>query len=43
MNLANIAIRTGRTIHWDPQGEQIVGDEGAARFVAEPMRAPWHL
>jgi predicted dehydrogenase len=43
MHLANIAIRLGRTIHYDPVAEQIVGDEEAARFVNIPMRAPWHL
>ncbi|MGB2820173.1 MAG: gfo/Idh/MocA family oxidoreductase, partial [Phycisphaerae bacterium] len=43
LNLANIAIRLGRTIHYDPVAEQIVGDEQASRFVDIPMRAPWHL
>ena len=43
LNLANIAIRMGRTIHYDPVAEQIVGDEEANRFVNIPMRAPWHL
>ena len=43
MNLANIAVRLGRTIHYDPDREQIVGDEEANRFVNIPMRAPWHL
>jgi len=43
MNLANIAIRLGRTIRYDPDAEQIVGDDEAARFVNIPMRAPWHL
>lgn len=43
MHLANISIRLGRTIHYDPNAEQIVGDEEAARFVNIPMRAPWHL
>jgi hypothetical protein len=33
----------GGTIHYDPEAEQIVGDEEAARFVNIPMRAPWHL
>ena len=42
-HLANIAIRTGRKIHWDPVAERIIGDEGANRFVNQPMRAPWHL
>jgi len=43
VNLANIAIRTGRTIRWDPVREVVVGDEEANRFVEMPMRAPWHL
>jgi len=43
MNLANIAIRLNRTIHFDPVEEVILGDEEAARFVDIPMRAPWHL
>ena len=43
LNLANIAIRMGRTIHYDPVKEQIIGDEEANRFVNIPMRAPWHL
>jgi len=43
MNLANIAIRLGRKLRYDPVAEQIVGDEEANRFVNIPMRAPWHL
>jgi hypothetical protein len=43
MHLANIAIRVGRPVEFDPVKEQIVGDEAANRFVDIPMRAPWHL
>jgi len=43
LHLANIAIRMGRTIHFDPVKEQITGDEQANRLVNIPMRAPWHL
>jgi predicted dehydrogenase len=43
MHLANIAIRVGRKIHFDPLKEVIVGDEEANRLVNQPMRAPWHL
>ncbi|MFP4057377.1 MAG: Gfo/Idh/MocA family oxidoreductase [Candidatus Brocadiia bacterium] len=42
-HLGNIAIRTGRTIRWDPVREQAVGDQEANRLVDVPMRAPWHL
>ena len=43
MHLANIAIRTGRKLRYDPAKEQFIGDEEANRLVNQPMRAPWHL
>lgn len=43
VNLANIAIRTGRALKFDPVKEEFIGDEQANRFVNQPMRAPWHL
>ena len=43
LHLANIAIRTGRKIHYDPVAEQVIGDEEANRLVNQPMRSPWHL
>jgi predicted dehydrogenase len=42
-HLGTIAIRLGRTLHWDPETEQFVGDEEANRWVNKPMRPPWHL
>jgi hypothetical protein len=43
LHLANIAIRVGRRIRYDPVKEQVVGDEEANRLVNQPMRSPWHL
>ncbi|MEN9021002.1 MAG: Gfo/Idh/MocA family oxidoreductase [Verrucomicrobiaceae bacterium] len=43
LHLANISIRTGRKIKYDPIKEEIIGDEQANRLVNPPMRAPWHL
>jgi len=43
LHLANIAIRVGRKIQYDPVKEQVIGDEEANRLVNQPMRAPWHL
>ena len=43
VHLANIAIRTGRKIRFDPETDQVVGDEEANRLVNPPMRGPWHL
>lgn len=42
-HLADIAIRTGRKIQWDPAKETIIGDEAATRMMRRPMRAPWSL
>ena len=43
MHLANLAIRTGRKIRFDPVKEVVIGDEQANRLVNQPMRAPWHI
>ena len=43
LHLANIAIRTGRKIKYDPVKEQVVGDEEANRLLNPPMRAPWRI
>ena len=42
-HLSDIAIRTGRKITWDPEKEEIVGDEVATRLMDRPMRSPWTL
>ncbi|HUT37188.1 MAG TPA: Gfo/Idh/MocA family oxidoreductase [Planctomycetota bacterium] len=43
MHLANVAIRTGRKLRYDPVAQTFPGDEEANRLVDVPMRAPWHL
>jgi predicted dehydrogenase len=40
-HLGNIAMRLKRKIKFDPQAEQIVGDDTAAAMLARPLRAPW--
>jgi len=42
-HLADIAVRAGRKITWDPVKEQIVGDETAARMLSRSLRAPWKV
>jgi hypothetical protein len=32
-----------RTIRWDPQQQEIVGDAEAAKMLSRPLRAPWSL
>ncbi len=43
MHLANIAIRTGHKLQYDPIAERFIDDEEANRLAYQPMRAPWHL
>ncbi|HUV64576.1 MAG TPA: Gfo/Idh/MocA family oxidoreductase [Sedimentisphaerales bacterium] len=42
-HLANIAMRLGRKLHWNPDEERFVGDDQANRLLSKPPRAPWHL
>ena len=42
-HLLNIAMQTGRTLHWDPHRETITNDPEAQRMLKRPMRPPWHL
>jgi len=41
-NLGNMSLRLGgRTIHWDPEKEVVIGDKEAAAMCSKPYRAPW--
>lgn len=40
-HLTNIAMRVGRTLHWDAAAEQIVGDDEASRWTRREARAPY--
>ena len=42
-HLANIAMRLRRKIRWDPQQEQIPGDDEARGMLSRPIRGPWAL
>jgi predicted dehydrogenase len=42
-HLGNIAIRSQKTVHWDPQKEQVIGDAELQKMVSRPYRAPWSL
>jgi len=39
--LANLSMRTGRTMAWDPQSGHVIGDAEANRLLARPYRSPW--
>jgi predicted dehydrogenase len=42
-HLGNIAMRLKRTIKWDPDEEQIIGDDEATGLLSRPLREPWHI
>ncbi|MSV30062.1 MAG: Gfo/Idh/MocA family oxidoreductase [Bryobacterales bacterium] len=39
--LANLALKTGRTLAWDAAKGAIVGDPEANKLLVRPYRAPW--
>ncbi|NOX54256.1 MAG: Gfo/Idh/MocA family oxidoreductase [Planctomycetes bacterium] len=42
-HLTNISLRLGRKITWDPEKEQIAGDEEADQMLHRPQREPYQL
>jgi len=39
--LANLAMKTGRTLAYDPEKREIGGDPEATKLLRRPYRAPW--
>jgi predicted dehydrogenase len=42
-HLGNIAIRSQKTVRWDPAKERMIGDDELQAMVSRPYRAPWAL
>jgi predicted dehydrogenase len=42
-HMGNIAYWLNRSLKWDPEKEEFVGDDEANRWLDRPMRAPWSL
>jgi predicted dehydrogenase len=40
-HLANIAIKLGRKLKWDPLAERFANDDSANAMLARPLRSPW--
>ena len=40
---ANICLRLGRKVHWNPQTERFVNDDDANRMLFRTRRAPWKI
>ena len=43
LHLANLSIRLGRKLNYDPDKEVFINDEEANRFLHPPMSAPWRV
>jgi predicted dehydrogenase len=39
--LANLALKTGRTLAWDPTAQRVTNDDEANRLLRRPYRRPW--
>ena len=42
-HLGNIATRLGRSLRWDAEKEEIIGDREANHLLMKPYRKPWKL
>ena len=42
-HLANISMRLGRKIRFNPETEEIIGDKTASSMLGYAMRSPWHV
>ena len=40
-HLANMSLRLGRKLRWDPVKEDIIGDPEASKMLVRPYRKPW--
>ncbi|MSU63353.1 MAG: Gfo/Idh/MocA family oxidoreductase [Pedosphaera sp.] len=43
INLAKIAVQTGRPLRFDNKKQRFVNDSAANAFIQQPMRSPWKI
>jgi myo-inositol 2-dehydrogenase/D-chiro-inositol 1-dehydrogenase len=43
VNMGLIALRLGRTLHFDSEKQVFIQDEAANRLIDQPMRGPWSI
>jgi hypothetical protein len=39
--LANLAMKTGRTLKWDAAKQRVASDDETNRLLTRPYRRPW--
>lgn len=42
-HLGNITLKLNRSLKWDPEKEDFIGDTEASRLVDRPRRGPWQI
>jgi len=42
-HLGNICLRLKRSLKWDPDKEDFIGDSEASRLTDRPRRGPWQI
>lgn len=43
INLAKIAVQTGRPLHFNDQKQRFIDDADANAYLKQPMRSPWKI
>jgi predicted dehydrogenase len=43
VNLAKIAVETGRPLRFDPKTQRFIDDDKANAYISQPMRGPWKI
>jgi myo-inositol 2-dehydrogenase / D-chiro-inositol 1-dehydrogenase len=43
INLAKIAVETGRPLRFNPKTQRFINDAKANAYIKQPMRAPWKI
>jgi predicted dehydrogenase len=43
VNLAKIAVQTGRVLHFDPESQRLRDDAEANNYVSQPVRGSWNV
>ena len=43
VNMAKVALQTGRKLRFDPKKQRFIDDKEANRYVLQPYRGPWKL
>jgi predicted dehydrogenase len=43
VNIGLVALKLGRSLKFDPEKQEFIGDEGANRLLFPPLREPWSI